>query len=392
MTTYTSLSQADVRHYFRRVERPAFTEAYLTVIPRAELPLEAAAELMMARAAEITAEEGVQTIQEKIYGLRTAKTIALDARRTAYRRRGLDASFTPTFVEGRPAAGGALAGIQLWGVIPTDPGQQLVWTVHQDAHRLGRLWTGDGFRMLHLPLICGEKANGTLASCAPGQAENMFANAHAALDRNGFAYSQVVRTWIYLSRILDWYGEFNRVRTAHHQRVGLRHDERGPIFPASTGIQGRHGNEECFMDLLALECLDPQRVSVVPVRHTSRQGSAFSYGSAFSRGMVVEIDGRKIVFVSGTASVDAAGKSTHWNDWESQATETLLNVAAVLEDQGGSLDDISMATVFCKEQQALDAFQLVTGLLRVPPFPAVTVLADVCRDELLIEIEAVAVI
>ncbi len=106
----------------------------------------------------------------------------------------------------------------------------------------------------------------------------------------------------------------------------------------------------------------------------------------------MEIEGRKTVYVSGTASINSAGQTIYWEDAECQCIETLLSIAALLEDQGGSLESICSAVVFCKNQEVFDAYQRVACLLGIPHFPTVYVLADVCRSELLVEIEPVAII
>ena len=108
--------------------------------------------------------------------------------------------------------------------------------------------------------------------------------------------------------------------------------------------------------------------------------------------MTFDIEGKKTVHISGTASINTAGASTHLGDAESQSLETLMSIAAILEAQGGSLHSITSATLFCKNQEAWQAWQRVTRLLQVPDFPKIRVLADVCRDDLLVEMEAVAVI
>jgi len=82
----------------------------------------------------------------------------------------------------------------------------------------------------------------------------------------------------------------------------------------------------------------------------------------------------------------------HCGDREAQCLETLLSIAALLEERGGGLKDISSATLFCKDARVYDAFEGATRLLGVPPFPKVAVLADVCRPDLLVEIEAVALV
>jgi enamine deaminase RidA (YjgF/YER057c/UK114 family) len=108
--------------------------------------------------------------------------------------------------------------------------------------------------------------------------------------------------------------------------------------------------------------------------------------------MTLEIDGRRTVHISGTASINPAGDSIHVGDAELQSLETLMCIAAILEEQGGSLENITSATVFCKNRGAWEAWTRVSRLLRIPAFPKVCVLADVCRHDLLVEMEAVATI
>jgi enamine deaminase RidA (YjgF/YER057c/UK114 family) len=69
-----------------------------------------------------------------------------------------------------------------------------------------------------------------------------------------------------------------------------------------------------------------------------------------------------------------------------------MSIAAILRDQGGSLNDIKSATLFCKSRESYEAWERATHLLRIPLIPKVCVIADVCRGDLLVEMEAVAVI
>ena len=146
------------------------------------------------------------------------------------------------------------------------------------------------------------------------------------------------------------------------------------------------------MDVLALRSGRHAEVIAEPIRCSPRQDQSFNYGSAFSRGMAFNIEGKKTVHISGTASINTAGASTHIGDAECQSLETLMSIAAILAEQGGGLENITSATLFCKNQEAWEAWQRVTRLLQVPDFPKICVLADVCRDDLLVEMESVAVI
>ena len=108
--------------------------------------------------------------------------------------------------------------------------------------------------------------------------------------------------------------------------------------------------------------------------------------------MAFEIEGRRTVHISGTASINPAGDSIHVGDAELQSLETLLCIAAILEEQGGSLANITSATLFCKNRDAWEAWKRVSRQLQIPAFPKICVLADVCRHDLLVEMEVVAAI
>jgi enamine deaminase RidA (YjgF/YER057c/UK114 family) len=374
----------------RATERGSFTEYHLTGTLDGSGDPGDAADTLLAQVAATMAERGIQPIQEKLYGLSTVRADVLKRREEAYRREELDFGVPTTWVQGTPLQNSDFVGLQIWGIAPRD-GKTGVTTVANSTTGPGRLWTGHGFRMLHLPSVRGLKPGGTLAGDAPAQADQMFTNVGLGLKAHGMEYRNVVRTWIYLARLLEWYGDFNRVRTAHYKPAGLG-AEGGVAFPASTGIQGKCDHEECLMDVLAMQSDGPEYAAARPIRRSPRQDLSFNYGSAFSRGMAFEIEGRRTVHISGTASINPAGASIHIGDAEMQSLETLMCIAAILEEQGGRLENITSATLFCKDRGAWEAWNRVTRLLMVPAFPQVCVLADVCRPDLLVEMEVVAAI
>jgi enamine deaminase RidA (YjgF/YER057c/UK114 family) len=374
----------------RATERTSFTEYHVTGTVERMGNTGAVADELLAQVAAMIAERRIQPMQEKFYGLSSVREDVLQRRAAAYRREELDLSVPVTWIQGAPLQHHEFAGIQIWGIVPRDR-RTSVTTVENPATGRGRLLTGRGFRLLHLPAVRGTRPGGALTKGAAAQAQQMFLNAGAGLRANGLEYRHVVRTWIYLARLLEWYGEFNEVRTAHYRPAGLGL-KGGPAFPASTGIQGFSDTEECLMDLLALDSEDPDRAAALPILRSARQDSSFNYGSAFSRGMTLKLEGQKTVHVSGTASINSAGASVHVGDADMQSLETLLCIAAILEEQGGSLANITSATLFCKDRRAWEAWLRVSRLLRVPHFPKVCVLADVCRSDLLVEMEAVAAI
>jgi len=105
--------------------------------------------------------------------------------------------------------------------------------------------------------------------------------------------------------------------------------------------------------------------------------------------MTLDIEGQKTILVSGTASICTAGRSLHIDDRQGQIVETLLNIAALIESEGASLADICSGTFFYKDEETLRAYGEVKRMMGNLDLPLVNILADVCRPELLIEIEAV---
>ena len=377
----------------RGSKRESFTEFHLTATVANGGVVGSggcAADDLFGQVAAEMARRRIQPIQEKFYGRREVREDVLRHRADAYRRHGLDADVPVTWIEGIPLEGSDFVGLQVWG-IASHSGEICVRTVENPVTGRGRAWTGRGFEMLHLPAVRGTLPTGKLPAGHTAQAKQMFSNVELGLKAHGMAYTDVARTWIYVSRLLEWYGELNRVRNAIYTPAGLGARD-GVAFPASTGIQGRMADEECLVDVLALKRSDSASVVAESIRCSPRQDQSFNYGSAFSRGMIFAIEGKKTVHISGTASINPAGASTHLGDAECQSLETLMSIAAILEEQGGSLHNITSATLFCKDYAAWEAWKRVTRLLQVPDFPMVCVLADVCRDNLLVEMESVAVI
>jgi len=377
----------------RASKRDSFTEFHLTATVEGGTALEngrCAADDLIGRVAAEMVKRRIQPIQEKFYGRRSVRADVLRHREKAYRQHGLDAGVPVTWVEGIPLQGSDFVGLQIWG-IASHGGETCVRTVENPVTGRGRAWIGRGFEMLHLPAVRGTLPNGSLAPGHVAQAEQMFTNIGLGLKAHGLEYTDVARTWIYVSRLLEWYGDLNRVRNARYGSAGLG-VAGGPAFPASTGIQCRSDNEECIVDVLALKRSPSATVKAEPIRCSPRQDQSFNYGSAFSRGMTFDIEGKKTVHISGTASINTAGASTNVGDAEYQSLETLMSIAAILEAQGGTLENITSATLFCKDQAAYEAWNRVTRLLQVPDFPKICVLADVCRHDLLVEMESVAVI
>jgi enamine deaminase RidA (YjgF/YER057c/UK114 family) len=386
--TSTPSARVFERLVVRQVPHPTHVEWYLTGRPDPDSDSLDESKRVFSALADVLAAQNIVPFAEKIYGVRTSHASLLGHRTESLAKYRLAPDWPVTIVEGAPASGAEFGGVQLWGITPRPESGQRVETIVGPGGIRGREWIGPDFRELVLAALGSDVRDDDVAS-APDHARRMFEAASAALSERGYSFRQVARTWIYLSRILGWYGEFNRVRTAHYAGAGLGADA---AFPASTGIEGRHDREPCLMDLLAVDARAGSGLVVRPVLESDRQGQPFAYGSAFARAMVLERNARKIIHVSGTASIGADGRSRHVGDASAQFSETLLGIAAVLEREGGCLSDIGQATLFAKSPAVAATCREVSRRLCLPALPFVEIVADVCRPELLVEVEAVALL
>ena len=123
----------------------------------------------------------------------------------------------------------------------------------------------------------------------------------------------------------------------------------------------------------------------------------FPRPSSFSRGLAFELNGYKILLISGTASVDENGKTIHIGDFRAQCWKTYRNITTLLESEGMTWQDIVRTTCYLRdiERDYKDFNEIRTAFfnwLRLDPLPASTgVQARLCREDLLVEIDGIAI-
>jgi len=326
---------------------------------------------------------GCVPVQERAFGdLQAAPALARGRARAV--GGSADWAVPTTYVEGSPVGRAGLSGIHVLGA----RGRSRLLTEGDRVY--GRVVEGEAARLVGLADV-GRRTSGRLAAGPAEDAASTLDAAEELLAREGFSFRDVARTWFYLRDILDWYGPFNAVRNAAFRRMGLIGSGGDGNIPASTGIEGRNPRGGwCTLDLLALQ---PKGGGAPMERLRNRkQNEAMEYGSAFARAMEVALGDARYVFVSGTASIDDHGATVHVGDFEMQAAYTLEAVQALLESAGARLRDVVQATAFLKNPCDTRAFERVLGRSGVADAPLVTTVADVCREDLLFEIDAVAVV
>ncbi len=123
----------------------------------------------------------------------------------------------------------------------------------------------------------------------------------------------------------------------------------------------------------------------------------YSKPSSFSRGLRLDFGNVAVLMISGTASIDEHGTTIHVGDFRGQLRRVFQNITGLLATEGANWHDIVRTTCYLRDidrdyavfNQERTAFYAAQGL---DPLPAsVGIQATLCRPDLLIEIEALAV-
>lgn len=308
-----------------------------------------------------------------------------------------------TYIAQRPCGGASLA-VELWGVEQDDEPAEIIRADEEATiiRRPGVSIAQLAYRRHVPPRDSFDRA-----------VIDTFRILDRRLGKLGFRFDQVLRSWFYIGGIesrIDGesrYERLNRVRSDFYGNLNflgelLPDDWSGPVFPASTGI-GADGGD------ITVSCLavaaEPTKLTLFPLENP-RQTAAYRYDEnygeqppKFARAMAAVSGERAVMFISGTASI-AEADSKHLDDVERQTRLTLDNIAELISADnfrrhgfagfGATLNDMASARVYIKRAEDYDRVRSICRE-RIGDLPAVFVAADVCRPELLVEIEGVAV-
>lgn len=135
------------------------------------------------------------------------------------------------------------------------------------------------------------------------------------------------------------------------------------------------------------------------ITNTAVLNEAYDYAkpSSFSRGLRLEFGNVVVLLISGTASIDEQGRTIHVGDFRAQLGRTYHNITGLLAAEGATWKDIVKTTCYLRDiERDYEAFnEERTRFFKeqgLDPLPAsVGIQAILCRPDLLIEIEAIAV-
>ncbi|HEX2973667.1 MAG TPA: Rid family hydrolase [Tepidisphaeraceae bacterium] len=349
------------------------TELFISVRPKAPADPAAQADAMMAMIASLLRQHHAVILQERIFADASVMALLAESRARSYGQ-AVD-PIGPTWLVVPENTCGPISGIQIHAVAGSS--QPSLLYIDDEPH--GRLLQYGRLRYLTGCNLLGDPEDPPAS-----QARMMLLKAEQLLAQSSATLADISRTWMWLGNILDWYNDFNRTRSDLFKDRGLLKPDATGNLPASTGIGiGPAGHQQCAMDFCAtLEGPRPRFLL-----GASRQGPASKYGSAFSRAAVAGTPAGTAVYVSGTAAIDPAGQTTHIGDARGQIEDTIQNIRGVLTDAGTCEQDIVHAIVYCKDRRVEQIFRQTWGNW---PIPYILAIADVCRENLLFEIEVTA--
>jgi hypothetical protein len=257
-----------------------------------------------------------------------------------------------------------------------------------------------------------------------GLGNDLFANdtRKAAIDafdrvagilvRENLSMDHIIRQWNFIGNILEIknghqnYQVFNEVRSEYYNRYRSIAG-----FPAATGVGMKYGG--VFLDFYALK--PDVNVTLKPVgnpnqinaydydqqvlKGLAKVGSSVKHPPQFERAMLMMNSKSSTIFVSGTASI--IGQETIGRgDINEQTIVTIENISKLTDierliqltgNQALTPGKYSLLRVYVKNQEDFRAVKTICQK-HFPEAPAIFIEADICRDDLLTEIEAVVTI
>lgn len=210
---------------------------------------------------------------------------------------------------------------------------------------------------------------------------------------NGAGYPHLLRLWNHLGDINKEEGDLERYKrfsAGRHDALTSRGFRR-ETFPAASAV----GTSQPGLLVYFIAAREPG-VHVENPRQVAAYDYPTNYGPrspSFARATVTRWDDSPILFVSGTASV-VGHETKHPGNVEAQLDETMQNLDAIISEAGKKLDrksvatDLAVAKVYIRSGADGD---LIENRLRaaLPKTQLLFLQADICRRDLLLEIDGV---
>ena len=218
------------------------------------------------------------------------------------------------------------------------------------------------------------------------QSKQSFKMLDLTLDKVGMNIGNVARTWFYLKDLLNWYDDFNDVRNDYFNDKGAFKK----IIPASTGIGAANfrSSSLIFAGYGLKENLNSIKTESV---ESPFQCPAIDYKSSFSRAVEIIHPNYRHLIISGTASITSGGETANVGSISKQIELTMKVVKGILQSRQMSWENVTRGIVYFKNKYDMNSFENYCVDNNIPELPFSIINADICRNDLLFEIEVDAI-
>ena len=293
--------------------------------------------------------------------------------------------YPASYVEGSSTSGSPVAGIIIQTV---EDGKNVAYIRDHDTVYGTRYFVGSIERLAIEGVI--DPLEATDFSSVVVKEDEMIDRISQTAE---FNKRDLTRTWHYIYPIIDNYASFNNERRAYFERSGIFYIQEPQSVPASTCIEGRGGDKGCStMNLYYIKKTDDVHIQRIFNKNQKEADSKFyQYNPTFSRALQIQQPGLCELQISGTASIDKKGNTQHAGDAYSQIKKTMQLVDSLLKQTGMAFNDICYATFILKRKSDFQFVHKVMQELSYPEFPYISIVGNICRDDLLFELDGVAV-
>ena len=355
----------------RTIESAAAAEVFITATPQPGTPPEQQIRDAFEGIRDVLRDTNAKLLQERIFATAEILEQAQPVRAETYG--DLDDGVPPALLAVPANLDSPFSGVQVHACRNAAVPQ----AIDIGGRPRGRVLEHEGLKYIALSGLSAPEAGSSIE-----QARVILQQTEDTLKKFGGDLFSVPRTWMWLGDILAWYDDFNAVRNQFFTERGLMGTDNYRL-PASTGIGvGPLDGGAMAADVFGL--VGPEG-AIDYLLKGGNQNPASDYGSAFSRAAATATPGGRTVYVSGTAAIDANGITEDVGNASAQIDDTIRHVRAVFGDMGGSDADMVQTMAYCKTPEVERIFRDEWPDL---PWPTVIIVGDVCRDDLLFEIEA----
>jgi chorismate lyase / 3-hydroxybenzoate synthase len=294
---------------------------------------------------------------------------------------GLDDTDIPVAGINTPVLGTDAPLYEVWQTQrPIESGQRARVRYRRDDHVL--------FGCISVPETAASRSAGG-ASALQAITEEAYREIFSVLDSVG--YGHLLRVWNYLPEInadtlgMERYWHFNKAR--REALIACGRTVSGNV-PAACALGCAAGSP------LVIYFLASQSAPIAV--ENPRQASAYEYPPVFARASVLREASAAMLFISGTASI-VGHETFHVGDAAAQTRESLVNIEALLEEANRVAGTARFALgslaykVYVRQSSDLPVIRAQLSAALGASARIVYLRADICRHDLLVEIEATGV-